>query len=218
MNLPATALIVPEPNPGVVQAGTTWVLAMRDFAKAITIENDFQAQQVGEQVGVVQRAQDATVAFRATFTGPLYGVIKRIEKGFRPYIEASNEAIEELQKRMLEYRQRVEAQKAVALPAAAKLAETMRTMEDVQQFQQLTAQGSVVIDKRVGAVVFAEKWRAVVVDARMVPVGIVDGGNFIPLWKLDEEALQRLAGPNAPVIPGVRFERYEDISQVRRGV
>lgn len=213
MNQP---VVVREPSAEQIQPNTAWAMAVQSWAQTAVIQNDVQATDVGNQIGTLKKAQDDAKAFRETFTKPLYEVIRRIEKGFRPFLKASEAAIDELGLRMLEYRARVDAQKAAALPLAARLAETIVTFEDAQQYRHVVAQGSVVVEKRVGAVVFAEKWRARIVEPRAIPAGVMVDGQWLLLWKVDEEALQRLAGPTAPAIPGVVFERFEDISQVRR--
>ncbi len=208
-----------EPNADAMVPVTTWAQNELQRAKQLYIKDDTQAEAVGNDIGNLVRKKDEAVASRGGWTQPLYSIAKRIEKAYQPFIKATDAAVEELQKRLLEYRGRVEAQKQAALPVALQLSQNLNTPQDVQLYQQVMAQGSIVVEKRVGAVVFAEKWRANVVNPTQVPAGVMIDGIWTLLWKVDETVLQQIADRKkheAPIIPGIVFEKYEDVSQVRR--
>lgn len=200
----------------------SYLQAMRDAAVRFVVHSPADEQQAAQAMSQVKQLQKNLEERRSEYTKPLYAVVREVEGKFRPCMKEIEAIYALLEGKLLLYRQTKEAARLRAIEAAAATALAMRTgytENSVRQYQALVAEGSEGPESKVGGVYFRTKTRARVVSAEQVPPAVLVQGQPTLLWRVDDEALDRIAQlppEQRPNIPGVVWEAFEEVAQVRR--
>lgn len=162
--------------------------------KIITTDAEYTA--AGEALRICKERLAAAETERKTIVEPLNKVVKHVNQKFAPYTATLKQIIEHasglatgyLEMRRMEERRLAEkAARAAARSGARQLAEDIReqaaTSRPVPQLEGIQLR---------------ERWTYTVEFPQRVPD---------EYWVIDEAKLAKLAGPDHPEIPGVRFHK-----------
>jgi hypothetical protein len=178
-----------------------------EILSAVIVTDAEGYEAADELLSDIARREDAALAMRRSATVPAYQSIKTIEGWFKPWLGALGTAKAHLKTQLGNYRLRqAEVERQARLDAAA-LAEAGGNGDELIQSLTLAAEAA---EKPAGRATASFGWRVARIAADMLPaewlcpdVARIEG--FAKAHKGDE----------APVIPGVTFERVAKIGARR---
>lgn len=190
LNVPATAQEVAALQAQAEAELATW----HEF----TIDNAEEYEQVDAVLSDVVRRKDGAAAMRKRATGPLYKATKEIESWFAPYLRALEKMESILKSSMGQYRVEQERMAREARELAAKAADA----GDSDALVEALTVATEAAQAPAGRATVGFEWRVKRIAEDLLPD---------EWWCPDQTRIIAFGlshkGDDAPVIPGVVFER-----------
>lgn len=190
LNVPATAQEVAALQRQAEAELATW----HEF----TIDNAEEYEQVDAVLSDVVRRKDGATAMRKRATGPLYKATKEIESWFAPYLRALEKMESILKSSMGQYRVAQAEREREARELAAHAADA----GDAGALVEALTVATEAAQAPAGRATVGFEWRVKRIAEDLLPR---------EWWTPDTERIAAFAkahkGDDAPVIPGVVFER-----------
>ena len=177
------------------------------FKQIETLDTYDEYGQADAWLTETARRKDAVVAMRKSATGPMYEAIRTIEGWFRPVVSALGEAEAHLKSVMGAFRLSIAEAEQAAREAAAEAADMGNAPALVEALTEAAALAERPPDARASC---AFQW----VVKRISPDMLPDEW-WTPDTAKIEAFARRAKGDDAPVIPGVVFERVAQIGARR---
>jgi hypothetical protein len=165
-----------------------------DWKRIVHLDSAAEYERCGAVLIALKEQLNNADKERKEIVDPLNGVVKHVNQRFKTYIEPRKELESHLKSLMKGF---LEEQRQLALVKAeneAKKAEKKGATQLAIDIRERALTSSPV--PVVGAVSYRDHWTFKVVDEKKVPREYMC---------VDEEKLRKLAGPDAPKVPGIEF-------------